>query len=83
MNRLNEMVLLSTQNKCLNGWVRKYIHFYAHKISLPGSIPATSSKNLGSVGRENFSYKNFLQILDWKRSKNRLLISQKASKKFE
>ena len=37
-NRLNEMVLLSTRNTYLNGWVRKYIYFYAHKISLPGSM---------------------------------------------
>ena len=28
MNHLNETVLLSTQNTCLNGWVRKYLQFY-------------------------------------------------------
>ena len=37
-NRLNETVLLSTQNTCLNWWVRKYLQFYAHKISLSGSM---------------------------------------------
>ena len=31
-NRLNETVLLSTQNICLNCWVRKYLQFYAHKL---------------------------------------------------
>ena len=34
MNRLNEMVLLSTHNICLNGWVRKYLHFYGPKFCL-------------------------------------------------
>ena len=29
---------LSTQNTCLNWWVRKYLQFYANKISLSGSI---------------------------------------------
>ena len=29
-NRLNEMVLLSTQNLCFNWWIRKYSQFYAH-----------------------------------------------------
>ena len=28
-NRLNETVLLSTQNICLELWVRKYLQFYA------------------------------------------------------
>ena len=28
-NRLNETVLLSTQNKCLNEWKRKFSQFYA------------------------------------------------------
>ena len=31
-NRLNERVLLSTQNICYNWWVRKYLQFYAQKI---------------------------------------------------
>ena len=34
MNRLNETVLLSTQNICLNWWVRKYLQFYSKKILL-------------------------------------------------
>ena len=29
-NRLNETVLLSTQNTCLNGWISKYLQFYAY-----------------------------------------------------
>ena len=29
-NRLNETVLLSTQNKFLYQWIRKYSQFYAH-----------------------------------------------------
>ena len=28
--RLDKMVLLSTQSTCLNEWVRKYLHFCAH-----------------------------------------------------
>ena len=31
-NRLNERVLLSTQNKCLNLRLRKYSKFYAQKL---------------------------------------------------
>ena len=31
-NRLNETVLLSTQNICLKLWVRKYLQFYAEKL---------------------------------------------------
>ena len=33
-NRLNESVLLSTQNICLNWLVRTYLQFYAQKLSL-------------------------------------------------
>ena len=33
-NLLNETVLLSTQNICLNFCVRKYLHFYAEKFCL-------------------------------------------------
>ena len=29
-NRLNETVLLSTQNICSSLWIRKYLKFYAH-----------------------------------------------------
>ena len=38
-NRLNETILLSTQNKCLNWWVRKYLQFYAENFS--SSKPVT------------------------------------------
>ena len=31
-NRLNETVLLNTQNTCLNWWVRKYLEFHAQKV---------------------------------------------------
>ena len=37
-NRLNETVLLSTQNICLNCWVRKLLHFYARKLCLTGPL---------------------------------------------
>ena len=37
-NRLNETVLLSTQNTYLNRWVRKKLHFFANKISISGSM---------------------------------------------
>ena len=33
-NRLNETVLLSTQNTCFNWLVRKYLQFCARKVSL-------------------------------------------------
>ena len=33
-NRLNETVLLSTQNMCLNWWVRKYLQFNAQQFCL-------------------------------------------------
>ena len=33
-NHLNETVLLSTQNTCLNGWIRKLSHFYADNFCL-------------------------------------------------
>ena len=33
-NRLNETVLLSTQNICLELWVRKYLQFYAEIVCL-------------------------------------------------
>ena len=36
-NRLNKTILLSTQNTRLNWWVRNYLQFYAHRISLSGS----------------------------------------------
>ena len=31
---LNETVLLSTHNICLNWWIRKYLQFYAQKICI-------------------------------------------------
>ena len=36
-SRPNITVLSSTQNTCLNLWVRKLLKFYANKISLSGS----------------------------------------------
>ena len=39
-NRLNEMVLLSTQNICLNVWVRKYLKFYAENFCLSKPVVA-------------------------------------------
>ena len=33
-NRLNETVLLSTQNICSDCWVRKYLEFYAKNVDL-------------------------------------------------
>ena len=38
-DRLNETVLLSTKNTCLNKWVRQLLNFYANKISLSGPLP--------------------------------------------
>ena len=38
-NRLNETVLLSTQNICLNRWVRKYLQFYAEFVYLNLWVP--------------------------------------------
>ena len=49
-NCLNETVLLSTQNKCLNLWLRKYSQFYAqdfcvsvnlcnNNLNIPASYP--------------------------------------------
>ena len=35
-NRLNETVLLHTQNICLNGWVRNKCQFYAKHICFNG-----------------------------------------------
>ena len=45
-NRLNEMVLLSTQNICSNRSIRKYLHFYAQKfcLSKPMVISGTPSE---------------------------------------
>ena len=37
-NCLNEAVLLSTQNLCLNCRVRKYLQFYAKCFSLTGPM---------------------------------------------
>ena len=42
-NRLNETVLLSTQNTCLTSWLRKYSHFYAKKAHLTGPMRKQSS----------------------------------------
>ena len=42
-NRLNEMVLLSTQNICYKLWVRKYFQFYAENICLSKPMALTAS----------------------------------------
>ena len=47
-NRLNKTILLSNQNTCLNCWVRKYLQFYANKISLSGSIDILQKPPLNS-----------------------------------
>ena len=41
-NRLNETVLLSSQNTCSNRWVRKYLQFYAKNVSLSRPMILTS-----------------------------------------
>ena len=48
-NRLNETVLLSTQNICFKLWVRKYLQFYAEKFCLSKPVlPVTSeARTLG------------------------------------
>ena len=48
-NCLYETVLLSTQNTCLNEWVRKLLKSYANKISLSGSME-------GSLIRANIAF---------------------------
>ena len=48
-NRLNETVHLSTQNICLNWWVRKYLHFYAEEFCLSKPV----------ISRQKTSYKEF------------------------
>ena len=50
---LNETVLLSTINTCLNWWVRKFSQFYAQKVCL--SRPKKSFLNLSNRAR---SYEN-------------------------
>ena len=54
-NRLNERVLLSTQNTCLNWWVRKQLQFYANKISLSGFMNIGCS-SLGYIGFRSCSH---------------------------
>ena len=41
-NRLNETVLLSTQNICYNRWVRKYLQFYTENFCLSKPINVIS-----------------------------------------
>ena len=55
-NRLNETVLLGTQNICLDSWVRKYLQFYAQTFCLhvPGPInynddTANNNNGIGPV----------------------------------
>ena len=43
---LNEMVLLSTQNECYNGWIKKYSKIYAPDCCLSGPVNTSSAFNL-------------------------------------
>ena len=55
-NSLNQTVLLSTQNTCLNWWVRKYLQFCAHKISFSGPMTLVIiESNLITSGSTLFS----------------------------
>ena len=61
-NRLNETVLLSTQNTCFNWWVRKYSQFYAHKISLSGSMYAIAIHENGRLYRKFINAEYYIVI---------------------
>ena len=52
-NRLNETVLLSTQNICLILWVRKYLQFYVDLFCL--NKPAINRNNLSQYPAEGTS----------------------------
>ena len=45
-NRLNETVLLSTQNICYKLWVRKYIQFYVENLFVGIEAVKKESKKL-------------------------------------
>ena len=45
-NCLNDMALLSTQNTCLNWWIRKYSQFYNQKFYLSGLMFALILKSI-------------------------------------
>ena len=57
-NRLNKRVLLSTQNICLDCWVRKLLHFYAQKLCLTGPMILSS---------DDFAFSNshFAAVFDY------------------
>ena len=72
-NRLNEMVLLSTQNICKKIWVRKYLLFYAENfcLSKPMYIEILHPKHLQKIWvrkyllfyAEIFVYLNLCKLL--------------------
>ena len=47
-NRLNETVLLRTQNTCLNRWIRKKSQFYAENLCLTAPMAPTFSAALSA-----------------------------------
>ena len=48
-NGLNETVLSSTENICLNRWVRIYLQFYAQKVCLTGPMNAPKSDVMAHI----------------------------------
>ena len=59
MNRLNETVLLSTQNICSSWWIRKNLQFYAQKFCLSkGMYTIVVLQNTGG-----FMFKNLLCLI--------------------
>ena len=60
-NRLNETVLSSTSNKCLNSHIRKYLQFYA-EINDSRSMLFTNFK--GHVMRMLSNYAKLLAVKD-------------------
>ena len=69
-NRLNKGSLLSTQNTCLNWWIRKFSQIYAHKISLFGSLSQAPLDSQQRHLKETFSYlrhypKSYMLVSIW------------------
>ena len=57
-NRLNEAVLLSTYKICQNGWVKKYLQFYAKKICLSKPVKTGYMQNFKILA-------SFYSCADW------------------
>ena len=55
-NRHNETVLLSTQNTCLNGWVRKKFQFKGQKHSLSGPMNRLEIYSVRSNNQETWNH---------------------------